>query len=295
MSTKNRVTASIVAAVALLLQAACAITSPLQRLQQADALAEAMGWQRKTVQGGLLPLTVYAPNTALSAPTLTVYIEGDGLAWLNAGTVSPDPTPVHPVALQLALRHPHGAAVYLARPCQFQPGALPAACRSALWTSARYGPEVIDSMDAALDQLMRQSGARRLVLVGFSGGGSVAALLAARRADVTLLLTVAANLDTAQWTRLQGLAPLAGSFNPADHAAQLAPVPQHHWVGADDDVVPPAVLASFAARFPAGATPALTVVQGYGHACCWQASWAAMVRAVLPPEESSVLPGKALD
>lgn len=267
------------------LLAACAGVDPAQRLRQADSLAAASGWQRHKLQAGNFTLAAYHPAAAPRAATLTVYLEGDGLAWLSAGAVSPDPTPMHPVALRLALRHPHGAVAYLARPCQFQGPVLPDACRSALWTDARYGPEVVDSMNAAIDQLVQRSGARRLVLVGYSGGGAVAALLAARRTDVALLLTVAANLDTVEWARLQRLSPLAASFNPADHAAALARVPQQHWVGAADDVVPPAVLAAYAARFPAGARPQVTVVPGFGHACCWQDRWAQMVAPFLPPAD----------
>ncbi|CUI08835.1 hypothetical protein BN2497_12447 [Janthinobacterium sp. CG23_2] len=266
------------------LLAGCAVIDPSARLQQADALARAAGWERRTLPAGDFALTSWSP-AAQRAATLTVYVEGDGLAWLGASTVSPDPTPVRPVALQLALRHPGGAVAYLARPCQFQAGALPPACRSAVWTDARYSVRVIDSMNAALDQLKQRAGARHLVLVGYSGGGAVAALLAARRADVALLLTVAANLDTAAWARLQHLSPLAASLNPADYAAQLAHVPQQHWVGADDDIVPPTVLASYAARFPAGARPRITVIPGVGHACCWQAGWAAMVAPLLPSGE----------
>lgn len=262
----------------------CTAIDPSHRLLQADAMAAAALWQRHMLVAGDFALASYGPAPAAAA-TLTVYLEGDGLAWLDPTTVSPDPTPVHPVALQLALRHPRGAAAYLARPCQFQPGALPPACRSALWTDARYGQQVIDSMNAALDQLMQRAGARHLILVGYSGGGAVAALLAARRTDVTLLLTVAANLDTAEWARLQRLSPLAASLNPADHAAQLARVPQQHWVGANDDVVPPAVLASYAERFAARARPPVTVVAGFGHACCWQTLWPDMVSPFLPPAD----------
>jgi dienelactone hydrolase len=258
------------------LYSGCGAVDPARRLQQADALAAAAGWQRQPIQAGDFTLTSYSPALAPAA-TLAVYLEGDGLAWLNASTVSPDPSPIEPLGLQLALRHPHGAVAYLARPCQFQPGALARACRSALWTDARYGAQVLDSMNAALDQLKQRSGAQRLVLVGYSGGGAVAALLAARRTDVALLLTVAANLDTQEWARLQRLAPLAASFNPADQAAALARVPQQHWIGADDEVVPPAVPAAYAARFAAGARPPVTVVPGFGHACCWQAAWAALV------------------
>jgi hypothetical protein len=49
---------------------------------------------------------------------LTVYIEGDGFAWLSRSQASYDPSPLNPVGLELALRHPLGESAYLARTCQ---------------------------------------------------------------------------------------------------------------------------------------------------------------------------------
>jgi esterase/lipase len=52
-------------------------------------------------------------------------------------------------------------------------------------------------MDAAVTALKRASGASRLRLVGYSGGGVMAMLLAARRDDVAQVVTIAAPLRLA--------------------------------------------------------------------------------------------------
>ncbi|GAB2181920.1 hypothetical protein DLREEDagrD3_21430 [Denitratisoma sp. agr-D3] len=51
-----------------------------------------------------------------------------------------------------------------------------------------------------------QLGARRLTLVGYSGGA--AALLAARCSDVVRLVTIAGNLDHRAWTRYHHITTL---------------------------------------------------------------------------------------
>ena len=95
-----------------------------------------------------------------------------------------DPTPVNPLALQLALRDPSGAAVYLARPCQFVAAPDKRECARAYWTEQRFSPAVIAASLEAISQLKQRYGAQRLVLVGYSGGGAVASLVAAQRGDV---------------------------------------------------------------------------------------------------------------
>src|SRR3546814_2839304 len=67
-----------------------------------------------------------------------------------------------------------------------------------VWTSARFSDGVIVSMSDALDRLKEEAGASSLDLVGYSGGGGVAVLLAARRRDVVSIVTIAGNLDQAQ-------------------------------------------------------------------------------------------------
>ena len=52
---------------------------------------------------------------------VTIYIEGDGFAWVSRRQPSTNPTPVNPLALRLAATDPSPAVAYLARPCQYVP------------------------------------------------------------------------------------------------------------------------------------------------------------------------------
>ncbi|WP_232318651.1 hypothetical protein [Sphingomonas sp. TDK1] len=203
---------------------------------------------------------------------LTVYFEGDGFAYAARGRRAMDPTPIDPVALRLALQHPgSGPVAWLARPCQY--GSRARNCHSDYWSVARYAPEVIDGTAAALDRLKADAGASRLILVGYSGGGALAALLAERRGDVVGLVTVAANLDLDAWTAAHRLTPLSRSVDPATDAARLSRLPQVHFVGAEDRNVGPAIARAFAGKMAAGAPVAIVTVAGQDHGCCWAGQW----------------------
>jgi pimeloyl-ACP methyl ester carboxylesterase len=219
-------------------------------------------------------LRAEAPGT-----TLAVYLEGDGRAWVTRSRLAMDPTPEEPIALRLAAADPAPNVLYLARPCQFLSGAERHGCAPSLWSEARYGSAVLDAVDRAVTRARDAIGARSLELIGYSGGGAVAALLAERRRDVALLVTVAGNLDTEAWTRLHGVSPLSLSANPADGAAALAALPQLHLAGGRDEVVPPAILRSFMAHLPAGAPARLEIVAEFDHECCWGARWPSLVAA----------------
>lgn len=230
--------------------------------------------------GGLVPRTIPARQFDLAAymrpgggEVLTVYLEGDGYAWVTASRPSADPTPKNPLALRLAAADSGRAVAWLARPCQYAGGSKGRGCHPHYWTEGRYAEEVVADTSLALDRLKADAGAARLRLVGYSGGGTLAALVAARRGDVDLLVTVAGMLDTQAWIQANGLSPLTHSLDPAAQAPALAGVAQLHYVGAADREVPPVVARSFAARFPAGRRPEVVVVDGYDHHCCWDAAW----------------------
>lgn len=217
------------------------------------------------------------------ATVLTVYIEGDGLAWTGPTTVSGDPTPVNPLALRLAVQDA-GAAAYLGRPCQF--GRVPVLfeCSPTAWTSHRYSREAVSELSRGLDALRKAMGANTFRLVGYSGGGVMALLLAAERDDVEQVVTVASNLDTAEWTRRMGLSPLSGSLNPADFTGRLESLPQVHWVGARDRTVPLDVTERFAARSPQDRRPDIRILDEFDHRCCWAERWPELLRATNEPK-----------
>lgn len=257
----------------LLALAACSrIPSPPARADAAQQLTLAAGWTGEIIDAAPFSLQVFYPASLQKAATLTVYIEGDGLAWVGSSTISADPTPVNPLALKLALKDP-GPAAYLARPCQFVTGVRAAACASKYWTSHRFASDVIASSNAAIEVLKAKFGAVSLRLVGYSGGGAVAALVAAGRHDVVGLITVAGNLDHRAWTTAHHLNPLTGSLNPPDFAASLASIPQTHFIGGKDKVVGEFVARSYANSLPREARPRLVVIPDFDHHCCWAAQW----------------------
>ncbi len=252
-----------------------------QRRALAEQLVAAHGWLGRRLPTPAFVLQAYAP-ASLSAEELTVYIEGDGLAWLSPDWPSLDPTPQDPLALRLALAQPpsQGAAAYLARPCQYPTPDSPV-CEPRYWREARFAPEVIEANNHALDQLKQQAGARRLRLVGYSGGAAVAALVAARRDDVVALVSVAGNLDPPAWAQWHHYSPLLGSLNPLDAAPALGLVRQWHLQGGRDPSIPPALAANFAARVPGPLRPQLRQIPEFDHRCCWVAAWPSLWVAMM--------------
>jgi pimeloyl-ACP methyl ester carboxylesterase len=240
----------------------------------AERLAQSAGLTRESIVTDSFVLTSFSrigdPNAAVD-----IYIEGDGRAWDSRYTPSLDPTPRHALALQLAARDPAANVVYLARPCQFT--ARDPRCETAYWTGKRYAPEVITALDDAIGQVATRAPGQSLNLIGYSGGGALAVLVAAGRRDVASLRTVAGNLDLDEFTRLHQVSPLTGSRNPIDAAARVAQIPQVHFSGADDRIVPPSVARHFASA-AGGSCVRTEIVPGLGHEGDWARVWPQLLR-----------------
>lgn len=244
----------------------------------AALMAAQAGLQRVTFDAGAFILVGALRGAGGGQAVLTVYIEGDGLAWETPYLISDDPTPRHPTGLALAAADPGPAVLYLGRPCQYIAPTEQRQCAPRYWSSHRFAPEIIAAVGFALDDAKRRVGARQLILVGYSGGGDVAALVAARRSDLAALVTVAAPLDHPAWTRLHEVSPLTGSLNPMDDAPRLAALPQLHIVGARDTVVPAEIVENFLRREGPTAHSPLIVVPETDHYCCWADHWPALRR-----------------
>lgn len=214
---------------------------------------------------------------------LQVYIEGDGQAWLTPSRPSDDPTPANPVALRMALADPAiGPVLYLGRPCQYVEGADRKGCSTDDWTTARFSSRAVAAVNQAIDQAKQRLGAVQTALYGYSGGGAMAVLVAAKRHDVVFLGTVAANLDHQTWTRIQKLTPLSGSLNAADVADSVRAIPQVHVLGGEDTAVPAGVQDAFLTKLGPGAPAKRRVVPECGHACNWQDYWRSILLASRP-------------
>ena len=257
------------------LLAACASAPPTPeaRLAMATSLTDPAGWSMAILPTGTFHLASFQPREQRAGDSLTIYIEGDGMAWISRTRPANDPTPKNPVALKLALRHDAGPVAWLGRPCQYVLEVDTPICERQFWTSARFADEVVRATDDAISKLKQAHGAKELVLVGFSGGGAVAALVAARRTDVTRLVTVAGNLDHDLWTRSHKISPLRGSLNPADFWSSLIGVKQLHLVGGEDRIIDKNIAESFRSRFPESGKPEVRVIRGFSHSCCWEQRW----------------------
>ncbi len=202
--------------------------------------------------------------------TLTVYLEGDGAAWPSRWRPPADPTPDAPLVMDLAVADPSPAVAYLGRLCQYLNTDALAGCSPERWTRRRFAPELVTAMNAALDQLKVATGARQLRLIGHSGGGVMALLLAVRRTDVAQVATIAAPVRVGAWTAHHGVTPLVGE--DPDALAEPWP-PAVHFVGERDEIVPPALVAPFATRTGGR----LVVVPGFDHRCCWSRDWRSLL------------------
>lgn len=268
--------ASLGAAFLFLALAGCVTLDSVDASERVMARASQRGWQPTPIPAGNFRLTAYLPTPARQGRVLTIYIEGDGAPWLTPYHPPGDPTPLKPVGLALALADPASTVAYLARPCQYLGDEERTACDSTYWTDRRFAPEVVVAYQDAVESLKARFGAQRLQLVGYSGGGVIAALLAARRPDVSRWATVASPLNLAEWTAYHGISPLADSLNPGAESTPLPP--GLHFAGANDKIVPPSLIDHFV-QHRGGR---VVVLPGFSHDCCWTRAWPELLRSAFP-------------
>jgi pimeloyl-ACP methyl ester carboxylesterase len=240
----------------------------------ADRLATGAGLQPVSIETGIHRIQAWRRLAAPEQPA-TVYIEGDGLAWLDRHRPSRDPTPLNPVGLALASRDTAANVIYLARPCMY--GVDDSRCSIPVWTERQFDEPAVAALDRALDQL-KQPG-QRLHLVGYSGGAAMAAALAARRGDVASLRSVAGNLDPAAVNRFHNVTPLPAAIDVAALAPRLARLPQLHFTGTGDRIVPGTIATQFSRA--AGPCAAVVSVQA-DHARGWEEAWPRLLQMPLP-------------
>lgn len=255
------------------------VGSPGSRYEAADRVAATGGLTKTYIQTKDFTLTAYG-RISRPGEDITVYIEGDGSAWLSPTLLSGDPTPARPLVLQMAASDPAGNVAYLARPGQYGAGFSPG-CDALYWSDRRFSPEVVEAMNGAIDRLCAASRSRKIDLVGYSGGAAIAVLVAARRGDFTSLRTVAGNLDTEAVNRHHGVSPLAGSLNPIDEAGRLGRLPQRHFAGAKDTVIPPFVARSFLKQAGDPDGRRLVILEDVSHSRGWLERWGEIL--TIPP------------
>jgi len=254
------------------------VLEPEQRtdLAQRQARAANLDWSAR--HAGIFKIAT-AIRRANHSERIHVYIEGDGHAWKTRSRPSTDPTPRRPISLELATKDTHPSVVYIGRPCQYLSTADLANCAPQYWTSHRYSQEVVSAINQILDEIATSIGDKAtpsLILIGYSGGGTIAAILSATRVDINGLITVGANLDHRRWTTFHGVSPLHGSMSIDAQLPRLAKVRQCHLFGEQDSTTPPHLAETLLSRVAEIAEPGIvrwSTVENFKHSCCWTEIW----------------------
>lgn len=255
----------------------------LEQNPRVDQLALDGHLQKRTMLVDGFVLTAYLrindPQQALH-----VYIEGDGRAWLSRRVLSSDPTPRDVIGLALAAQDTASNVLYLARPCQYN-NFSQTPCDSAYWSNLRFSAKVIDAMQQELQHYISATQHQKIHLIGYSGGATVAVLLAAKRNDVLSLRTVAGNLDHAYVNQIHRVDAMPASLNAIDVASNMSALPQLHFVGKNDAVIPKQVAERFIAAQAANqqaAHCAAMIEVNADHQKGWVGQWKSLLTQAFP-------------
>lgn len=241
-----------------LLLAGCA--TPAQRF---EAVATDYGFIAKIVVGQPFEHRVYTNRSSNQASQndLHVYLDGDGSPWKS------DPTSRNPLILSL-MAQDRFPSILLGRPCYHELTAS-AICNETFWNSKRYSAEIVNSMAIALKNWLQKYPAKNVTLIGYSGGGTLAVLMADKIPAVQTVLTFAANLDVESWAQGYGYRALTESLNPIKQKKPPERIRQIHLAGADDEVVAASIVKSYADQQHAE----YQLFPEFDHQCCWEEVW----------------------
>ncbi len=262
--------------VALLAFLLCACSAPSVRN---DPFAVANGFKRQIVPGTDFSHLIYITENRIDeradkTPVWHVYIEGDGKPWTLRHVIATDPTPADPLMLQLMVQDTMQPVIYLGRP-GYHGMVDDAACNPWLWTYGRYSEQVVESLRVVLASLVDEYDIPGLVLMGHSGGGTLAMLLAERVPNVRTVVTLGGNLDVDAWASLHDYTGMEYSLNPASRSPLPPRIHQLHYVGSDDSNVPPDMLRA-AVRQQENAE--VFVLKNVQHRKGWNTRWKEILR-----------------
>jgi dienelactone hydrolase len=173
------------------------------------------GFNKILVKGGDFWITTYQHITDRDRPYV-FYLEGDG----NISNHSTNPTPRQKMLTSLVALDQRPNVIYVARPCQFT--------------------EIITALNEVITNIHNSSSSKsgKFSLVGYSGGGGIAVLIAARNPQVKDIITIAGNLDHIAFNQYNHSMPMRDSLNPIDYARDIRNIPQLHLSGEKDVKVP---------------------------------------------------------
>ena len=247
------------------------ISSGSERLKNVQNIASKFNLKYEVIKTSNFELFTFYKSKK-NSKDLTVYLEGDGFAWVTVNQKSSNPTPLKPMLLNLAMLDNNHNVAYLARPCQYIGVGKNPLCENSLWTSHRFSEVIIASMNQAINKLKVKAAADNIHLVGYSGGAAVAAIIAARRDDIKSIKTIAGNLDHKAVNKHHGVTLMPYSLNPINYAVKIRNIPQHHLVGEQDEIILPKIAQKFIRKGKMKCAKT-TVHKNVSHFEGWETVW----------------------
>ena len=229
---------------------------------------------QEIVISSYLPVYTWQPVHPDSSQTVRIYIEGDGRAWIKRGRPSLDPTPQLRLVHSLMLNDPKQDIAYIGRPCQYVRNEH---CYSKHWTFDRYNQFSVDTINTAIDNIKEHGQYQGIELVGYSGGAAIALLTAASRNDIQSIRTVAGNLSPAYTNQIHQVSAMPDALDPASFSAKLEAIPQIHFYGFDDQVIPAGVSSHYIRKFNTK-NCIITLGVEADHQKGWSEKWQTLLR-----------------
>ena len=177
---------------------------------------------------------------------LRIYIDGNAH---TTGLTTKRPQMYADVAMQLAQKDTFPSIAYLGRPCYFIEQDV---CKPIVWEEGKYAPEVVDEMKDVIQSWQKKYNLKEIEFVGYDGGAAFALSLPTRLTNVkvTRVVTIAGILDTKTDAMYRDEDIMLDSVNPANELYLLSGIPQIHYVGGKDKVVPMVFTQNFVKKLP---------------------------------------------
>ena len=210
------------------------------RIILAKSISKKANFKSKIIKTKDFEIQTYIKKS--NSNILKIYLEGDGFSWLDKNTISSNPTPINPVALRLAsIDKSNSNIAYIARPCQY----ITYNCNNQYWSDKRYSLKIINNINQAISIIKNNSNSKKIELIGFSGGGAIAILIASIRDDISKITTISGNLNHKLLNKYHNVSPMNNSLNPIDVALKVSHIPQIHYIGLEDKIIPLIIVQSF--------------------------------------------------
>jgi hypothetical protein len=212
---------------------------------------------------------IYSLEKINNNDILTIYIEGDGASWVDRFTPSSDPTPTDPLAFKLALIDGGENVIYLARPCQYE---WTSNCNKDVWTVGQYSSAVLSSYKEIINHLSKTH--KDIHLVGYSGGGGIAMYLGSiKNESIKSIRTIAGNINHNELSSILNISRLKKSVNFYSIEKKVKNIPQTHYYGLKDKIVPNELQISYKEKNTGNSCVKIKSVANTNHNEGWLEFW----------------------